>query len=162
MVVAMAFLVSPPSSNLFTYPPVTNLPNESPQEANTSSPSKDPSGIRFGSSEIYAITESPPFNTLFTNTLCVGRRRPSDPDEAVFLFVVLSPTSPIPSLTPALRSQLKTAIRNGLSARHVPKFMFEVPEVPVTINGKVRERRKDTTQTRGLGSSQWKGEQCGL
>jgi hypothetical protein len=28
-----------------------------------------------------------------------------------------------------------------LSARHVPKFMFEVPEVPVTINGKVRERR---------------------
>ena len=39
-------------------------------------------------------------------------------------------------MTPVLRSQLKTAIREGLSARHVPRFIFEVSEVPVTINGK--------------------------
>ena len=78
--------------------------------------------------------ESPPFNTLFSNTLCVGRRRPHDTDEAVFLFVV--PSTSTPSLTPSLRAQLRTAIREGLSARHVPRFIFAVPEVPVTINGK--------------------------
>jgi len=94
---------------------------------------KDPSGIRFGSSEIYAIVESPPFNTTFTNTLCVGRRRPQDPDESVFLFVVPAAGH---SLTPALRADLKAAIRSSLSARHVPRFVFEVPEIPITINGK--------------------------
>ena len=40
------------------------------------------------------------------------------------------------SLTPALRAELKAAIRANLSARHVPRFVFAVPEVPVTINGK--------------------------
>jgi acetoacetyl-CoA synthetase len=40
------------------------------------------------------------------------------------------------SLTPSLRAELKASIRAGLSARHVPKFIFEVPEIPVTINGK--------------------------
>ena len=40
------------------------------------------------------------------------------------------------SLTPALRAELKAAVRSNLSARHVPKFVFEVPEIPVTINGK--------------------------
>ncbi len=40
------------------------------------------------------------------------------------------------SLTPELRNQIKTAIRNGLSARHVPAFVLAVPEIPVTVNGK--------------------------
>lgn len=35
-----------------------------------------------------------------------------------------------------LRSEIKLAIRNGLSPRHVPKFVLPVPEIPVTINGK--------------------------
>lgn len=93
----------------------------------------NPSGIRFGSAEIYAISESPPFNTAFSNTLCVGRRRPHDTDEAVFLFVVPAANH---SLTASLRAELKASIRANLSARHVPRFIFEVPEIPVTINGK--------------------------
>ena len=40
------------------------------------------------------------------------------------------------SLTPSLRNDLKAAIRHNLSARHVPRFVFEVDEIPVTINGK--------------------------
>ena len=40
------------------------------------------------------------------------------------------------SLSQKLRNDLKQAIRNGLSARHVPKFVLAVPEIPVTINGK--------------------------
>jgi acetoacetyl-CoA synthetase len=39
-------------------------------------------------------------------------------------------------LTPELSSQIKTAIRQALSPRHVPKFVLQVPDIPVTINGK--------------------------
>ena len=95
----------------------------------------DPSGIRFGSGEIYAIVEAAPFNTLLSNTLCVGRRRPQDSDEEVFLFVVMNNPSQN-HLTPNLRAELKKAIRQALSPRHVPKYVLEVPEIPVTINGK--------------------------
>ena len=94
----------------------------------------NPSGIRFGSAEIYAITESPPFNATISATLCVGRRRPEiDSDESVFLFVVMHTGH---RFTDSLRRQLREAIRHGLSNRHVPKFIIEVSEIPVTVNGK--------------------------
>lgn len=94
----------------------------------------DPSGIRFGSSEIYALIETPPFTASITNTLCVGRRRPGDPDEAVFLFLV--PKAGASPLTPTFIASIKDTIRTNLSARHVPQFVIEVPDIPVTINGK--------------------------
>ena len=93
----------------------------------------NPSGIRFGSGEVYSIAETAPFTDHISNTLCVGRRRPQDSDEEVFLFLVMKPGH---GLTPELRQTIKTAIRNGLSARHVPKFVLAVPDIPVTINGK--------------------------
>lgn len=93
----------------------------------------DPSGIRFGSGEIYAIVEAAPFNTQISNSLCVGRRRPQDSDEQVFLFLVMNSGR---SLTLDLRNKVKAAIRGALSSRHVPKFVLEVPEIPTTINGK--------------------------
>jgi acetoacetyl-CoA synthetase len=95
----------------------------------------DPSGIRFGSSEIYSLIEVPPFTTTYgiTNTLCVGRRRPQDTDEAVFLFLLFRPGY---HLTPSLRQKIKDKIRSALSARHVPKFVVQVDDFPVTINGK--------------------------
>lgn len=40
------------------------------------------------------------------------------------------------SLTPDLRAKIKDAIKQGLSSRHVPKFVLEVPDIPTTINGK--------------------------
>lgn len=39
-------------------------------------------------------------------------------------------------LSPDLRNGIKEAIKSGLSSRHVPKFILEVPEIPTTINGK--------------------------
>ncbi|KAK5126729.1 hypothetical protein LTR85_009663 [Meristemomyces frigidus] len=93
----------------------------------------NPSGIRFGSGEIYAIVEAAPLNDKISNSLCVGRRRPQDTDEEVFLFVVLAKGH---TFTPELSKSIKQAIREALSARHVPKFVIEVPDVPVTINGK--------------------------
>lgn len=93
----------------------------------------NPSGIRFGSGEIYAIVEGPAFNAEVAETLCVGRRREGEGDENVFLFVKMAAGH---ALTPHLVARLKQAIAHGLSPRHVPRFVVEVDEVPVTINGK--------------------------
>ncbi|KAF2483914.1 hypothetical protein BDY17DRAFT_278378 [Neohortaea acidophila] len=93
----------------------------------------NPSGIRFGSGEIYAIVEASPFNSTISNSLCVGRRRPHDSDEQVFLFLVMAANQ---TLTPELRNKVKQAIKSGLSSRHVPKFVIAVPDIPTTINGK--------------------------
>ncbi|RFU29261.1 hypothetical protein B7463_g7061, partial [Scytalidium lignicola] len=94
----------------------------------------NPQGIRFGSAEIYSITEAPPFLDTISATLCIGRKRAKkDMDESVFLFVVMRPGY---SLTNDLLDQLKKAIRIGLSARHVPRYIFQVDEIPMTLNGK--------------------------
>lgn len=93
----------------------------------------NPQGIRFGSSDIYSITEAAPFNNILSSTLCIGRRRPQDSDESVFLFVVMQPGNPF---TSQLALELKDAIRKGLSSKHVPRFVLGVKEVPMTVNGK--------------------------
>ncbi|EXJ83032.1 acetoacetate-CoA ligase [Capronia epimyces CBS 606.96] len=95
----------------------------------------NPSGIRFGSSEVYNIVEGPQFNTVFADTLCVGRRRPMDRDETVFLFVVMVPGHEA-GFNDHLVARVKAAIRHGLSARHVPKFVLPVRAIPYTVNGK--------------------------
>lgn len=78
----------------------------------------DPSGIRFGSGEIYAIVEASPFNAKISNSLCVGRRRPRDQDEDVFLFVVMNAGE---RLAPELSASLRQAIKTGLSSRLVKR-----------------------------------------
>ncbi|OAP63424.1 acetoacetate-CoA ligase [Fonsecaea erecta] len=95
----------------------------------------NPSGIRFGSSEVYNIVEGPQFNALVSDTLCVGRRRPHDRDETVFLFVVMAPGHEA-DFTPDLVARLRAAVAQGLSPRHVPKFVERVSEIPYTVNGK--------------------------
>ncbi|KAK2839365.1 hypothetical protein FQN49_006208 [Arthroderma sp. PD_2] len=95
----------------------------------------NPSGIRFGSAEIYAISEGPQFNAEIEDTLCVGRRRKDDKDEEVFLFIKMR-NQKENELTPELEQRLRLAIRTSLSPRHVPRFIVQVPEIPVTINGK--------------------------
>lgn len=94
----------------------------------------NPQGIRFGSAEIYSITEAAPFPSQITSTLCASRKRQGlDTDESVFLFVVMRPGH---LFSFALQQTLKEFIRQGLSSRHVPRFVVEVKEVPMTVNGK--------------------------
>lgn len=95
-----------------------------------------PSGVRFGSAEVYnVLTRS--FAATIADALCVGRRRPQiDKDEAVLLFVVMQPGHQfVPGVTD---QQIKDAIRHQLSPRHVPALVAECgPEgVPKTGNGK--------------------------
>ena len=88
----------------------------------------NPSGVRFGSADIYSVIEAH-FADTIVDSICVGQRRPQDKDESVMLFVLMKPGK---SLTPDLVRQIKAAIRKEHSARHVPRYIFETPEIPVS------------------------------
>lgn len=90
-----------------------------------------PAGVRFGSSEIYNVILEH-FSEI-EDGLCIGRRRESDTDETVVLFLKMAPSA---NFSEELKEQVKSVIRKKLSARHVPGIVVECPEIPVTINGK--------------------------
>ncbi|KAF9884945.1 hypothetical protein FE257_000854 [Aspergillus nanangensis] len=92
----------------------------------------NPSGVRFGSAEIYQVIEGE-FSGEIGDSLCVGQRRPSDEDERVMLFLLMKPGV---AFTQDLVKRVKTSILQKLSSRHVPKFIFETKEIPTTVNGK--------------------------
>jgi acetoacetyl-CoA synthetase len=91
----------------------------------------NPSGVRFGSAEIYSVIES--FFPNILDSLCVGQRRPSDHDESVLLFVQMAPNH---KFTSGLARELKAVIGRELSKRHAPRHVFETRAIPQTINGK--------------------------
>lgn len=88
-------------------------------------------GVRFGSAELYNVVER--FREQVVDSLVVGRRRAKDTDEAVMMFLKLKPGL---MLQQSLLISIKNAIRTSLSARHVPRFIFQVKDIPYTSNGK--------------------------
>ena len=90
-----------------------------------------PSGVRFGSSEIYNVILEH-FSEV-EDALCIGRRRENDTDEVVVLFVKMAQGA---KFSDELVKKLKEVIRKELSARHVPGIIDVCPDIPVTINGK--------------------------
>ncbi|KAK3308731.1 uncharacterized protein B0T15DRAFT_411467 [Chaetomium strumarium] len=90
----------------------------------------NPSGVRFGSAEIYSVVERR-FSDRVQDSLCVGQRRPQDVDESVMLFLLMRPGT---RFDRALVREVKQAIAADLSKRHVPKYVFETPEIPTTVN----------------------------
>ncbi|KAJ5091622.1 AMP-dependent synthetase/ligase [Penicillium alfredii] len=94
-----------------------------------------PSGVRFGSAEIYNVLLKH-FADEVEDSLCVGRRREGiDSDETVVLFVKLAPGD-ASSMPPDLAGRIQAIIRKELSPRHVPAVIDVCPEIPVTSNGK--------------------------
>lgn len=91
-----------------------------------------PSGIRFGSAEIYNVLLEH-FSADIADALCIGRRREQDSDETVCLFLKMAEGKPFSA---ELAESIKVSIRKALSARHVPGVIDECPEIPVTTNGK--------------------------
>ncbi|KAH7384130.1 hypothetical protein DE146DRAFT_216689 [Phaeosphaeria sp. MPI-PUGE-AT-0046c] len=91
-----------------------------------------PSGVRFGSAEIYNVILDH-FAQQVADALCIGRRRENDADETVVLFLKMAEGY---QLEADLVSSIKTVIKQSLSARHVPSIIDECPEIPVTTNGK--------------------------
>ncbi|KXL45436.1 hypothetical protein M433DRAFT_65523 [Acidomyces richmondensis BFW] len=91
-----------------------------------------PSGVRFGSAEIYNVLLKY-FPEQVEDALCIGRRRENDMDETVVLFLKMKEHIPF---TSELVDDVKMRIRKELSARHVPGIVDETPEIPHTTNGK--------------------------
>ncbi|KAE8848322.1 hypothetical protein PTNB85_02165 [Pyrenophora teres f. teres] len=91
-----------------------------------------PAGVRFGSAEIYNVVLQH-FPEDIADALCIGRRRETDTDETVILFLKMAEGRRI---SPDLVDRIKMTIRKSLSARHVPAVVDECPEIPVTTNGK--------------------------
>lgn len=87
----------------------------------------NPSGVRFGSAEIYSVLEAG--FPMLQDSICVGQRRPQDLDESVLLFLMMKKGE---KFTQELVNQVKAAIRKELSQRHVPKYIFETPDIPVS------------------------------
>ncbi|KAI9731021.1 MAG: hypothetical protein M1834_005484 [Cirrosporium novae-zelandiae] len=90
-----------------------------------------PSGVRFGSSEIYNVLLK--YFPNIEDALCIGRRRETDTDETVVLFLKMMNGYEI---SDDLVDSIKGRIRKELSARHVPGIIDQCPEIPVTTNGK--------------------------
>lgn len=92
-----------------------------------------PAGVRFGSAEIYNVLARF-FAADVADAVCVGRRRESDRDETVCLFVVMAEGRVFDD---ALRKRIAGVIRRELSPRHVPGVIEEGQGgVPKTGNGK--------------------------
>ncbi|KAJ4321339.1 hypothetical protein N0V84_005369 [Fusarium piperis] len=92
-----------------------------------------PSGVRFGSAEIYNILTRF-FASEVEDAVCIGRRRETDTDEIVCLFVVMVPGQ---KFGDDLRTRIKAKIKAELSPRHVPGVVEECGGgVPKTGNGK--------------------------
>jgi acetoacetyl-CoA synthetase len=88
----------------------------------------NPSGVRFGSAEIYSVIEAG--FPMIADSICVGQRRPTDADESVMLFLLMKKGE---KFTDKLVNDVKAVIRMELSARHVPKYVFETPDIPVSV-----------------------------
>lgn len=92
-----------------------------------------PSGVRFGSAEIYNILTKY-FSGEVEDAVCIGRRRETDRDETVCLFVVMCEGR---VFSEDLAERIKTTVRKELSPRHVPAVVEEAGGgIPRTGNGK--------------------------
>lgn len=110
--------------------PSTGTLNETFADSWLSDGVLNPSGVRFGSAEIYAVTETFPD---ILDAICVGQRRQSDHDEKVLLFVKMKP---LHQLSSKLAASIKDSIKERYSVRHVPAYIFQVMDIPYTVNGK--------------------------
>ncbi|EME43452.1 hypothetical protein DOTSEDRAFT_54265 [Dothistroma septosporum NZE10] len=90
----------------------------------------NPSGVRFGSAEIYNVIDVN-FVDEIQDSICVGQRRPKDMDESVLLFLLMKPGM---RFTHELVNKVKDVIARDCGRRCVPKYVFETPEIPTTIN----------------------------
>jgi acetoacetyl-CoA synthetase len=89
-------------------------------------------GVRMGTSEIYTAVNKV---EEVQDSLVVDIPREGG-SSFMPLFVVLGEGS---ELDDDLKGRIKHSIRENTSPRHVPNEIFEVPEIPTTLNGKKLE-----------------------
>lgn len=87
----------------------------------------NPSGVRFGSSDIYSVIET--HFPEVQDSICVGQRRPQDLDESVLLFLKMNEGF---EMSEELVTKIKRKIAEERSPRHVPKYVFQTWDIPVS------------------------------
>ena len=87
-----------------------------------------PSGVRIGTAEIYNQVEKLP---EVLDSLAIGQDFHGD--QRVLLFVLLREGV---QLDETLQKRIRTALRVNASPRHVPARIYQVPDIPKTLNGK--------------------------
>jgi acetoacetyl-CoA synthetase len=92
----------------------------------------NPAGVRMGSAEVYQAVERLP---QVAEALMIGIEQPGG-GYHMPLFVALVEGA---ELDDALRSSITAAIRDHVSARHVPDVIVQVPGIPHTLTGKKLE-----------------------
>lgn len=90
----------------------------------------NPSGVRFGSSDIYSVIEA--HFPEVVDSICVGQRRERDSDESVMLFLKMAPGRD-GEFGEDLVRKVKEKIKKERSARHVPRYVFQTWDIPVRI-----------------------------
>ena len=89
-------------------------------------------GVRLGSADIHDVVEQLP---EITEALVIGAE---EPDGGYWMPLFVVPSAGVP-LDDSLRERIKEAIRTGVSPRHVPDEILEVPAIPHTRTGKKLE-----------------------
>lgn len=90
-----------------------------------------PSGVRIGTSEIYAQVQKV---DAVLDSLAIGQQYHDD--QRVLLFVQMKEGR---SLSPEIAKEIRTTLRKNASPRHVPAVILEVSDIPRTLNGKIVE-----------------------
>jgi acetoacetyl-CoA synthetase len=91
----------------------------------------NPGGVRIGTAEIYRQVERV---EAVVESIVIGQEWGDD--VRVVLFVVLRPGV---DLTDALQAEIRQAIRQNTTPRHVPAVIVQVADIPRTISGKIVE-----------------------
>ncbi len=91
----------------------------------------NPGGVRIGTAEIYQQVETFP-DIAEALATCLKQ----EGDEKIVLFVRMVAGK---RLTDALQADLRLALRQRCSPRHVPAIIDEAPDFPRTISGKLSE-----------------------
>ncbi len=94
-------------------------------------------GVRMGTSEFYQVVESLPeiLGSLVVDTTGLGRSGEETPGK-LLLFVVVREADVFDDL---LINRIRERIRTELSPRYLPDGIFNVAEIPQTLNGKKLE-----------------------
>jgi acetoacetyl-CoA synthetase len=90
-------------------------------------------GVRVGTAEFYSVVED---LGDVADSLVVHLEDPEGGPGELLLFVAPRPGAEVDD---DLRARIATALRTGLSPRHVPDTVYEVPSIPRTLSGKKLE-----------------------
>ena len=91
----------------------------------------NPSGVRIGTAEIYQVIDQ---IEAIEDSVVVGQTYKND--QRILCFVTIKEGF---HFTPELVREIKRSLAEKCSKYHVPKQIFEVPEIPYTMNGKKME-----------------------